>query len=1223
MRNSVVIPLAFVLLARVTFAQASDVIRGRVTATDNAPVEGVNVKAVSYQGNITKTTRTDRSGRFTLIFINGEGDYWLDFTKLGFSPKRFEIKKVGDEEVMLADTRMTSTIATLDALNVVGQRDRALPNRNAAGADVGGGERQLTNNGVPADQAGNLAAMAATVAGIQLIPGLDGAADMFSLLGLSGDQNNTTFNGLGSGVSALPPDILASTSIRPYTFDPSVGGFGGAQISIQTLPGSNFSRRAVNNVDITPPLEVGDQTSDAQGLKYTNLRVGGNAAGAIASDKMFYNTSYNIGSRFNDVRSLFNTDAVGLAAGGVAGDSVARLLDIMNRLHVPINMAGIPARQTVDVVQATANFDFAPSASGTGHSFTLGTAANYQRSQPVSRGSLLLATPAHGGRADFWGANVALVHTNYFWFGVLEKTTIGVAASESAADPYVQLPEGSARVNSMLADGSSSVKSLLFGGNAALSQLDNRTIQFNNQLSWYSENNKHTLKVASSITRDAFTGDQTPNLLGSFAFNSLADLEANVPSSFTRTLTRNVRSGSQVTGAVSLGDYWRPSPSVQVQYGMRVDANHFLSTPTFNQTVLDAFGVRNDVVPNSAYLSPRIGLQWYYGSAPTISYAPGAARPPRAVVHAGIGVFQNIAAAQLIGTEVSTTGLASSTQSVTCVGAAVPVPDWSAFLADPSTIPERCADGSAGSAFSTSAPRVALFDPGYRQPRSLRAAGDWSSPVLDNRFVLGIQAIVNTSATQQGAVDVNLDPTVRFSLSNEGGRPVFADVGAIVPATGSIAASAARRSALFQRVTEQRSNLHADSRQLTINFKPVTANAKLRWDLTYTLLTVNEQYYGFTSTAGNPFDIGSGRTLQGGHHVVSLRWSDFPIFDIIYVSAGIQVQSGQRYTPSIAGDVNGDGFANDRAFVFDPSTTADAATANAMHSLLANGAASARECLEQQLGRLSERGSCQTPFTALAGLQVKFNPAKIGLPKRVNISLTMQNPLGIVDLALHGSDAIHGWGQNIAPDQNLLYVRGFDPVTRQFKYEVNQRFGSTRPQQSAIHALPFISLAIGLDVGLPRERQMLTQRLDVGRAAEGTKLGAESLKQFGTSSIPNPMDMMLQQADSLHLTRVQADSLATLSHRYASFADSIWTPVARYFEGLPAEYRRGEAYDRYVSARERTVDYLLSVVPFARAVLTDAQRRKLPPQVSNFLDERVLRFLRSSTGGDNSSVVLR
>jgi hypothetical protein len=137
---------------------------------------------------------------------------------------------------------------------VTAQRERALPNRSAKERDVGGGDRPLTNNELSPDQAGNLAAMAAA-AGFQLVPGLNGAPDMYSVLGLSGDQNNLTFNGLGSGISALPPDVLATTSINAYPFDVSKGGFSGAQITIQTIPGSNFSRRSITNANIAPQLE--------------------------------------------------------------------------------------------------------------------------------------------------------------------------------------------------------------------------------------------------------------------------------------------------------------------------------------------------------------------------------------------------------------------------------------------------------------------------------------------------------------------------------------------------------------------------------------------------------------------------------------------------------------------------------------------------------------------------------------------------------------------------------------------------------------------------------------------------------------------------------------------------------------------------------------------------------------------------------------------------------
>ncbi len=1215
--------IALVVAPVVADAQQTDVIRGRVTGSDSAPLPGVNVKATSYQGNVAKTATTDKAGRFTIVFINGEGDYWLDFVKVGYTPRRFEIKRIGDEEVLLADARMADVAAKLGAVDVVGQRNRALPARSASNPDVGGGDRALNTSAASPDQAGNLAAMAATVAGIQLIPGLNGATDTYSMLGLSGDQNTTSFDGLGSGVTALPPDILANTSIKPYPFDVSAGGFSGAQISIQTIPGSNFSRRLLANADIAPPLEWASRSALAQGQKFTNARIGGNAAGPIVRDRAFYNAAYNVGRQFSDLQTLANTGAVGLTAAGVAPDSSARLLSILESQRVPVDRSGLPAVEARDVAQASANVDLMPSASGSGHSFTIGGAGNFQRTQPVSFGGLLLGTPAHGGEVSFWGANGVVVHTNYFWFGVLSKTTLGLAASGLRVTPFDQLPEGNVRVASALPDGATSIKSLFFGGSPFESSQLNRAIQLSNQLSWYSLDNTHTIKLTSSMQRDGFETDVGQSLLGTFSYNSLADLEANRPASFARTLGETTRSGRQIVGALSLGDYWRPAPNLQVQYGVRADANRFLNGPAVNSEIARTFGVANDVVPNRVYLSPRIGLQWYYGESPQVAYAPGAARPPRAVIHAGAGVFQNVASSQLIGNAVAATGLPNAAQSIACVGPATPTPDWSAFLTSPSAIPARCADGSDGTVFSSAAPNVTLFDPRFRQARSLRAAADWSGPVLDNRFVVGVQSIVSSGLDQQSLVDVNLDATPRFSVANEANRPIFVEPTAIVPSTGAVSMVGSRVAPAFQHVWQTRSDLALASKQLTLSLRPVTPNPMLRWDLSYTLLDTRETFSGFTSSTSNPFDVQRGPGLQAGRHTISVSWSDFPLFDVVYVSALVRVMSGQRYTPLIAGDINGDGVSNDRAFIPNPAASADSASASAMRSLLATTTPSVRDCLTRQLGTLAGRGSCRAPWIANAGLIVKFNPQKIRLPKRATVTLQLQNPLALADLALHGSNDLRGWGQAIPPDQNLLFVRGFDPATREFKYDVNQRFGSTRPQQSSSYALPFISLGVNIDIGMPRERQLLTQRLDVGRASTGTKANADAMMTFGVSSIPNPMYLILEQAESLGLTREQADSLATLSRAFARFADSVWTPAGRFLSSLPDTYSTREAYDRYVSARERTVDYLRGLAPLAKDVLTSQQRRKLPLQVANFLDERVLKFLRSSSAGDGSSVVIR
>ncbi len=1215
------------LVAPAQAQQQTDIIRGRVTGPDTLPIQGARIEATSYQGNITKSATTDRSGRFQIIFVNGEGDYWLEVSKIGYNRRRFEIKKVGDEQVMLADARLTSAIVSLDAVNITGD-NRALVNRNSRGADVSGGDKPLSSTSalLPPDQAGNLAAMASTIPGIQLIPGMDGGADMFSALGLSGDQNNTTFNGLGSGVSSLPPDAQVRITFSQFPADPARGGFSGAQINVASIPGSNFSFRGLSGYGTGPDLEWTDQGADSSGQKSTTLRFGGNLRGPIKMDQAFYNASYSAQRTFADMLTLLNTTPLGLQSAGVAADSATRLIGILNNKQVPVSIANGPTLRATDNLNYQANVDFTPSSSGTGNSLTLGLFGGHFHVQPTGGGvSLLTRTPAQTGQVDGWQTSASLLHSNYFWFGVLSQTTLGLSVSRQSQTPYLDYPTGNVRVASRLPDGTTSIKALTFGGGSPASDAANLAGQINNQLQWFSANNKHTIKVTSSLSREHNTSDVNASL-GSFSFNSLADLEAGVPAAYTRTLSAIHFPSDQLTAGVSVGDAWRPTSTVQVQYGVRADGNRFLFRPNFNAALRDTFGIRNDVVPNRINFSPRVGVQWTYGTAPTIAYAPGAVRPPLAVIHAVAGIYQNVGPASLLNEAVSQTGLPSSTRTIACVGPAAPTPNWSAYQ-NRSAIPSACADSSTGSTiFSNLAPGVLAFDPRFEQPRALRTASDWSSPILDNRFVLGLQGVYSWNMNQPGFVDVNLNPSRRFSLPFEGGRPVFVDSTAIVPATGSIAIANSRRSPSFRNVAINRSDLHSVSTQFVVRLLPVTANAYMKWDFSYSLLDVRDQFYGFSgagNTVGNPFDRQWGVHAAEGKHQFTLNWNSLPVADLLYVTLGATLKSGTPFTPMVAGDVNGDGYLNDRAFVFDPSRTADTTLAASMRSLLTTGAPAAKTCLSKELNQLAARASCQAPWVTTANLRITLNPQKVGLPKRANLVISFTNPLAIADLIAHGDRNTRGWGQDIQPDQNLLFVRGFDPASKSFRYSVNDRFGSTRPQQSASRSAAFVSINLNFDIGYTRERQVLTQRLDMGRVSSGDKQPAQAIKSFGTSSIPNPMAMILQQPDSLKLTRKQADSLATLSTKFSRHADSVWTPIAKILEAEPDHYSHGDAYKTYVQAREQTVDYLIQVAPDVRGLLTPAQKRKLPSLILNYLDDRVLKFLRSSSAGDGANFFIR
>ena len=94
---------ALVLAGTEAQAQQSDVIRGRVTGPDSAAIENVTVTVTSISGNVSRTARTDRNGRFTVTFPGGDGDYMVSFAAMGFAAKRFEIKRTGDQEILVAD----------------------------------------------------------------------------------------------------------------------------------------------------------------------------------------------------------------------------------------------------------------------------------------------------------------------------------------------------------------------------------------------------------------------------------------------------------------------------------------------------------------------------------------------------------------------------------------------------------------------------------------------------------------------------------------------------------------------------------------------------------------------------------------------------------------------------------------------------------------------------------------------------------------------------------------------------------------------------------------------------------------------------------------------------------------------------------------------------------------------------------------------------------------
>jgi hypothetical protein len=296
------------------------------------------------------------------------------------------------------------------------------------------------------------------------------------------------------------------------------------------------------------------------------------------------------------------------------------------------------------------------------------------------------------------------------------------------------------------------------------------------------------------------------------------------------------------------------------------------------------------------------------------------------------------------------------------------------------------------------------------------------------------------------------------------------------------------------------------------------------------------------------------------------------------------------------------------------ANSADPAVASGMQQLLANASGGTRECLEKQAGSIAERNSCRGPWSSTASLNLTLDRAKFHMPQRAQLSLSLSNPLGGADLLLNGSGKLKGWGQTPTPDASLLYVRGFDAGTRSYKYEVNERFGATRPQFVTLRSPVMLTAQLRYDLGPTREQQSLAQQMMSGRTQAGNQMPEQFFRQVNVNSVQNPMATILRSQDSLHLTALQADSIASMNRRYTYRADSLWTPTAKYLSELPKEFDKSDAYAHYLTARHKQVDMLTETVRLVRDLLTSAQMRKLPSNITNLLDPRYLALIRSGSG---------
>jgi hypothetical protein len=982
-------------------------------------------------------------------------------------------------------------------------------------------------------------------------------ASGISVLGLNSAQNRTTLNGMAFGGAGLPRDAQVQVRLATSPYDPSRGGFSGAETAVELSSGGPFLLRRAHLTLDAPALQSGGLLGDPASQRFTAASGSIGSSGEAVENVWYYNGALQVARRSSRLASLFSVNDPALTQLGIVPDSVRRLRQALDAAHLPLDEVSGPANATSQSVVYAVRIDHEPYLPGTfdpaPSTWNISLFGNLQDDRAEAAAPTAAATTAGRNTALFTGGQA-----NYSRYvgDVLNDARMGVSVRHERGSPLWALPAAVVRLTpDVVSEGGAAADLTVAGSGEMARTVHEWTWETINETQWYLRGTPHRLKVALETRLDGYSRTPGENRAGTFVFPTLAALGAGQPQSFSRLLSAPTRSGTEGSAYVALGDYWRVSPALEVLYGFRLEGNRFTSKPAENAAIASGFGVATSHLPNTIHASPRIGFTWTdqrstrQSGSSVSNYALQTTGGPT-TIRGGVGEFRDALAPALVADVEPAVGDGGTRLS--CVGDAAPIPDWTAYRSTPETIPSACLSGATRQ-FTDTAPGVRFFDRDYTSPRSWRANLTVSRVI--GPFSLSLEGIYSLNRNQGSMVDLNLRDAPLAALVTDGGRPLFVSTTGIVPTTGAVSPVEARRMSAFGPVLSMRSDARSTSRQLTVAVTP-SDRRRTYFSVAYTLGDVKEDARGFDRpTFYAPFlrETAAG-DLDVRHQIIAAIGAPLPYG--MHLGLFGRFMSGLPFTPLIGSDVNGDGLVNDRAFIPAQSNTTDQRLAAGMADLLASGPDQARRCIASQLGRPAERNSCRGPWTATVNARIGILNHTSFTSRGYSATLSVANLIGGIDQLLHGSARLQGWGGGAMVDPTLLTVRGFDPSQSRFLYDVNPRFGSTRSAQSGVR-VPFrITLDVNIDLGVPMEKQQAVRLLDPGRRNRETgRLSADSMVTLLQRQVPDLYTAILREPDSLLISPTQVEQLRAAQVGYRKRMDALWRSAGERLAAL------GERYD--------------------------------------------------------------
>jgi hypothetical protein len=307
------------------------------------------------------------------------------------------------------------------------------------------------------------------------------------------------------------------------------------------------------------------------------------------------------------------------------------------------------------------------------------------------------------------------------------------------------------------------------------------------------------------------------------------------------------------------------------------------------------------------------------------------------------------------------------------------------------------------------------------------------------------------------ATDANLFTTPRFLA--DGRIPVFVDASKIDRSTAGVSRNDSRNTRAFDQVLVQSSLGRSRSFQgiASVNGRVgrVSLTASYVYDRTRDngsrscCMSGTDFFYG-APAAGNPNVVGGKygpADFNRVHTIVASPMIDAPLG--LQVSVIYRGFSGRPYTPRFQTDVNGDGAANDRAYVPTAAEVAqmtlvtDSSAGSHTGAEMLEHVIGSSSCLRRARGRFVARNACRNPWQHVLDARVAKS-VRIVHAQRAEIVADVFNVLNGLNDA---------WGRRLevgANDEVLLAPVAFDSHSLRYEYRVNTAFGRATPTQLSL-----------------------------------------------------------------------------------------------------------------------------------------------------------------------------